>query len=1105
MTGAATRPALQPAPAWHQPRLHQQAILALLTPAGDGRRQHRLTQLGDAVRRAFADLPLPLIALQSDFSRLEGTASVEEWQYFLSALHDVHAGDQRPLPADRRGGNFPAGAEAVYSVTELVARIHAQGFHALPPVPPRAEEPSAANAWAVLADRDDCCGLPRALEKWGVGHVGLGATIAMPGGDVVLLAPDEIARRTLCRLLSARLDGDAAESAHGLIALVRNIADGNYFHTAGAEVWWRAASFPEVRPVPFPIACVPLLRHLNDSDRRTAALRDAIRRGGTLDPDFIAGLAAADLLDLPRRYAGHTDQLAAGAALRERLCWRPERTWIMPHLVGEFAGRDADLELQRLAEAGLPRRYGDAVPAATRERLTSELAVIRQKKFAAYLLTVWLLTRDRTTCGRGSGASSLVCYLLEITNVDPIAAHLRFDRFLAPDRTDPPDLDVDFPWDERDAVFAAVFERFGSEHVAMVATHQRLKEDGALRETAKAHGLPGGGDPEDPRWADICAAAAAITGAPRHLGLHCGGIVVTAQPIREIVPVHRAAKRIAEHADTAAGVPTIAWEKDGAEYIRLVKIDLLGNRSLAVIRDALADLRQDGIAIDPATWDPTTDALTKELVARGDTMGCFYIESPATRQLQAKVASGEFDRLVVHSSMIRPAGSMFIDAYIQRHRLFVAHGNHIPPEHETTWFPHPALRNLLSETYGVFAYQEDIMGAAEVLAGFTSKQSNALRKALGRNDTATTMPQLALAFAQGCRAQQVSDSVAAEVWRMIASFAGYSFCKAHSASYAMVSFQCAWLKAHHPAYFLARVIANEGGFYAASAYVEEARRLGVRILAPCVQRSSWSTQREDRSGIRLGFHLVRGMSQITVAAIERERPFVSVSDLLRRTPCASDELTALREAGALDALTPDLDDARRSWLVALLIRRPPARRRRAKDCIDFGDADTDVHAARDPVPPPLPVMDARTRELRRRDRLGGVMVPCHLLSLLAIPRRPRGRAREVTAVNQGQRIDLVAVAITDKGVQARTHSDKSSSNNSPMHTIDPDPPEAPQFRDMGFVTLEDETGLAEATWFPAAWAAHAHLLRSGRPLRVRGRVEVAFGVASLTVDAVTLV
>ena len=397
-----------PMPAWHQPRLHQQAIVALLTPQSDGQRQQQLAALGDAVRTAFADLPLPLVAIHSYFSRLEGTATVEEWQCFLSAFHDATSGAEHAVHSDRRGGNFPGGAEAVYSVTELVARIHAHGFHVVPPPPLRVEELSAQNAWAVLADRDDCCGLPRALEKWGVGRVGLGATIAMPGGDVVLLAPNEFARRTLCRLLSARLDGGPIESAHGLIALVRNVADGNSLRTLGAEVWWRAELFPEVRPVPFPIACVPLLRHLNDSDRGTAALRDAIRCGGTVDPDFIAGLAAVDLLDLPRRYAGHADQLAAGAALRARLCWRPEQTWIMPHLVGEFAGCDADVELQRLAEAGLPRRYGSAIPTAAHARLSTELAVIRQKKFAAYLLTVWLLTRGRTTCGRGSGASCLV-------------------------------------------------------------------------------------------------------------------------------------------------------------------------------------------------------------------------------------------------------------------------------------------------------------------------------------------------------------------------------------------------------------------------------------------------------------------------------------------------------------------------------------------------------------------------------------------------------------------------------------------------------------------------------------------------------------------------
>jgi DNA polymerase-3 subunit alpha/error-prone DNA polymerase len=830
----------------------------------------------------------------------------------------------------------------------------------------------------------------------------------------------------------------------------------------------------------------------------------------------------SDLRALPAAYRGYEDQLAASAVLRARAWQQPldlatgrDRALHLPPMPPDRRHVDSDAELRRLAEAGIPERYGMAPPAAMRVRLEHELEVIAGKRFASYILTVHAIVRGRRTCGRGSGASSLVVYLLGITNVDPLRWNLLFDRFLSPERFDPPDLDVDFAWDERDDVLSSILATFGDAHVAMVATHQHLSRHGALREAARAFGLPDAaitamaarleerrdfgidrdGDAATSAlpapWPAALAAAARLTGLPRHCGVHCGGVVITVPPLASLVPVHPAAKQVADAAvpGTLRAMPTIAWEKDGAEQFGLVKIDILGNRSLAVVRDCLADLAAVGRAPGPE-WDPLTDDATRTLLARGDTMGCFYVESPAMRQLQAKVGDGSFDRLVVHSSIIRPAGMAFIRTYIARHHHLRRYGT-LTPDEEREWYPHPVLQELLSESYGVLSYQEDVMLVAQRMAGFSIAEANRLRKALGRSDTAERLAELVGRFHAGCSAAGVAPATSELIWRMISSFAGYSFAKAHSASYAVVSMQCAWLKAHHPAVFLARVIANEGGFYRRSAYVEEARRLGIAILAPCVVSGVWATVGGDagagsepasRGWLRLGLHCVSGLSRATADAIvaaRRSQPFAGITDLLRRSGCAADEAQALLDAGALEALAPASTPAQRAWTVALATTsKPPARTTRGQQLIAWG-----VEAAGDPVPPPLPVSAHGDLARRRYARLGALSA-AHPLSLWRLSQRPALRLRELTQEWHGRRIAVVGLIITRKDVNAVYEEDDGQ-----------------RTADMAFATLEDETGLLETTWFPETWLRHGLLLGRDEPLLLSGRIEVDVGVCSLVVDS----
>lgn len=1090
------------ATAFKPTRANQQLVEQQRRDEAQGRREQRLharlTALGRGVRAAFdaAGAPLPLLAVQTHFSLLEGTASPQAWALALSALAD----EELPAPPDRRGANHPGGAAAVAQATALIRAAPAP----LPPPPLRPTPRAQGPVWAALADRGDLAGLPATMAAWGRERLAAGTTISFAGRDIVLLAADAVGWAALCRLLTARHTGVREErlvdgGCAGLVALVRDERVGRRFADAGAEVLWRAGLRPETGAAPFPIAAVPLLTHLDD-DRELAPVLRAVRERGTVDPRTPSGASIADLVALPAAYRGYEDQLARGADLRARRWFLPPpRILHLPPLPPDRAGLDPDAELRRLAEAGIPGRYGPDPSPAVRRQLEHELAVIRTKNFASYLLTVHWIVQGRKTCGRGSAASSIVVYLLGITNVDPLRWNLLFDRFLSPEREDPPDVDVDFAWDERDEVFSRIIAGFGVERVGVVATHQHMSWDGAFREAARAHGLADGqisaiggrihdldryGVDRDGRreedlpepWPRILPLVEGLRDAPRNFGVHCGGVVITEGPLGELVPVHPAAKRVpvVPGAAETRPMPAIAWEKDGAEDLGLVKIDVLGNRSLAVVRDCLADLAAQGCPPEDG-WNPLDDPRTKKLLALGDTIGCFYVESPAMRQLQAKVADGGFDRLVVHSSIIRPAGMAFIRAYIERHKRKMAGATEAEI---ATWYPHPALAGLLSESYGVLSYQEDVMVVAQKLAGFTPAEANKLRKALGRDDTAKRLEALVERFKDGCRRNPdpVSEDTIDLVWSMISSFAGYSFAKAHSASYAAVSMECVWLKAHRPAVFLARVIANEGGFYHRSAYVEEARRRGIAIRAPCVAVGAWATRgRHEANDLRLGFHCVRGLSRATADAIVARRPFAGVRDLVRRTGCSRDEAQALLEAGAFDALLPGRDAAQRAWTVAAACNDRGPTARAAQQTIDF-DGDFG-----DPAAPRLPALDARALLRARHDRLGA-LPDGHPLWLYELPRRPALRVAEFHERNTGTCVSLVAMAIARKDVNAISGEGEEQ-----------------RVEDMAFVSFEDETGVVETVWFPETYRRWAVLLERGEPLLLTGTVQEEQGVKTFEV------
>jgi DNA polymerase-3 subunit alpha/error-prone DNA polymerase len=690
-----------------------------------------------------------------------------------------------------------------------------------------------------------------------------------------------------------------------------------------------------------------------------------------------------------------------------------------------------------------------------------------------------IVRRSPRICGRGSGAASLVAYCLGITNVCPVKHNLFFGRFLNPGRQDPPDIDVDFAWDERDDVIGSVLDQFGS-HAAMVSSHILFQPRMAVRETAKVFGLTdaeigkvterlpwfwriksASADlladlkrrPETKAldflrpWPDIMALAQQLIGTPRYLSVHPGGVVITPRPVCDYVPVQRAAK----------GVPIIQWEKEAAEDAGLVKIDLLGNRSLGVIRDAMDNVRSNGIQFDETHWEPEEDIDTQAAVAQGHTMGCFYIESPAMRLLQQKAGVGDFEHLVIHSSIIRPAANDCIQEYLRR-----LHGG--------PWQPiHPLLADVLAETFGIMVYQEDVSQAAKALAGFDDAAADGLRKIMSKKDRTHQLRDYRRRFVAGARRNGVATEQIEAVWKMMMSFSGYSFCKPHSASYARVSFQAAFLKVHFPAEFMAAVISNQGGFYSTFAYVSEARRLGVAVLPPDVHQSQirWSG---NRRRMRVGLMAVKGLGGDTrrrIVAQRRRTPFKDLFDFLSRVRPDEDEARALIHCGALDAPGNGYSRAQLLWQLA----QWQTDRRARGDASSLFDRSPSTHLD----PPRLPPDDPLQR-LRREFSVLGFLCRRHPMTLFKQALR---NARTVSAAalrrHLGRNVRFAGWLITGKVI----------------HTKRGDP--------MEFLTFEDETGIVETTFFPKAYDRFCFMLDRGRPYLLQGKVEQNWGAATLTV------
>lgn len=563
------------------------------------------------------------------------------------------------------------------------------------------------------------------------------------------------------------------------------------------------------------------------------------------------------------------------------------------------ASDDREL-LHKLAYDGLHYRYGPDNPTA-RQRVEGELAIIDKLGFSAYFLITWdvirySISRGFYHVGRGSGANSVVAYCLRITDVDPIELNLYFERFLNPKRSSPPDFDIDYSWKERDEVIDYVFKRYGHKHTALLGTISTFRGKSIYRELGKVHGLPKAEIDElvsnparyhslNKITRHIHELAQQIVDFPNQRSIHAGGILISEEPITNYVALDMPPK----------GFLTTQWDMYVSEELGYEKLDILSQRGIGHIKEAADIIKQNRrITIDVhQVHQFKDDPKVKDQLRRAETNGCFYIESPAMRGLLRKLQCDNYLTLVAASSIIRPgvAKSGMMREYIQRF--------HHPNSFQ---YIHPVMKEQLQETYGVMVYQEDVLKVCHHFAGLDLADADVLRRIMsGKKRKQNEFEEIVDRFFNNCRTRGYPEATIKEVWRQIKSFAGYSFSKAHSASYAVESFQSLYLKAHFPLEFQVAVINNFGGFYHSWVYFNEARRQGGFIHLPCVNYSQYNTSLIETT-LYIGFVHVAGAEEKLIRQLIEERnkrgKYNDLHDFIDRVKPGMEQLILLIRTGA---------------------------------------------------------------------------------------------------------------------------------------------------------------------------------------------------------------
>ena len=768
--------------------------------------------------------------------------------------------------------------------------------------------------------------------------------------------------------------------------------------------------------------------------------------------------------------------------------------------------------------AGARERYGERISPRVRAQLEHELSVIGRLDLAGYFLIVHDIVRFAQregilVQGRGSAANSAVCYALGITAVDPVGMELLFERFLSEERGEWPDIDLDLPSGEkRERVIQYVLTRYGPHGAAMTANVITYRMRLAVREMGKVLGLapdaidrlakllssfdldlhppvdhPGpasssppplaadvalrvrerdgllqraGVDPHAPRIATLLELVERVRGLPRHLGQHSGGIVIAAGRLDEVVPIEPAAM---------VGRRVVQWDKEDCADLGIIKIDLLGLGMLDALEKATAlVLAHQGVALDLAKLPPD-DPKTYAMIRRADTVGVFQIESRAQMATLPRMKPRRFYDLVVEVAIIRPGpivGRM-VHPYLARRA-----GT------EPVTYPHPSLEPILARTLGIPLFQEQLLRIAMTAAGFTGGEAEELRRAMGFKRSVERMARIERKLREGMRERGYDDAAQEEIVRGITSFALYGFPESHAASFALLAYASAYLKAHHPAAFLAGLLnAWPMGFYHPATLVKDGQRHGVEVRPLDVAHSEWECSLEPQASegrgpstqpaVRLGLRFVSGLREETGRAIEAERrraPFSSAADLTKRVALRRADLDVLAELAALASIEPAARTRRAAlWQVAALERDP--------DSLFAGVA---------PEPGASPLGEMSPLEETLADyRASGITTGPQLLAHLRPDLEARGviTTEALRAVPNGRSVRLAGhVIVRQRPVTAKGFC---------------------------FLTLEDETGTANAVLTPDAFRRFRVPLQTSSVLEIAGPIQNVEGVIHLRVRELT--
>jgi error-prone DNA polymerase len=817
---------------------------------------------------------------------------------------------------------------------------------------------------------------------------------------------------------------------------------------------------PEGRPLADVFTCIREKTDLDRAGRRLLANGERSLKGGAEMTELFR--------DLP-------DAVVATGELAMRLAFTLKD---LGYRFPEFPlppGQTPLGYLRELTERGVRTRYGTgALAIQARRQVAHELDLIGRLDLAGYFLIVWDIvehcrTHDILVQGRGSAANSAVCYALGITAVDPVGMELLFERFLSEARDEWPDIDLDLPsGDRREAVIQHVYRRYGRLGAGMTANVITYRGRSAAREVGQALGLPrdmrdrlaklvanwgyqdpeelltkhlpeAGCDPTAPRIRRFAMLWTQIQDLPRHLGQHSGGMVIAAGRLDDVVPLEPA---------TMPGRVVVQWDKDDCAGLGIVKVDLLGLGMMSVIQDSLALVRERGGDVDLARLPPDDPAVYRSL-QEADTIGVFQVESRAQMATLPRVRPERFYDLVVQVAIIRPGpivGDM-VHPYIRRRR-----------GHEPVTYPHPSLEPILRRTLGVPLFQEQLLRMAMVTAGFTATEAEELRRAFGFKRSERLMAEVETKLRAGMARQGIHGAAAEEIVHAITAFALYGFPESHASSFALLAYASAYLRVHHPAAFYAALLNNQPmGFYHPATIVKDAQRHGLRIRPIDVTRSEWLCVIEpDDTGltVRLGLRYVRGLREAAgraLVAARLARPFDSVRDLVRRVRLERDELETL---AAIGALAP-FGETRRAnlWMVAASSPGP---------------------LFEDPPREESPLSEMTEVERLAADYAGtSVTLGRHPMALRRAALRHAGvlSARELAGVEDGARVQVAGSVI----VRQRPGTAKG----------------------FVFLSLEDETGIANVIVTPPIFARH-HLTLVAEPyLLVEGIAQRQDGVISV--------